>query len=204
MHTQLLVVAVLLLPQLAVTTVAPAAANTIAQPGCPSKCGKVEIPYPFGLSDHPHCYRKGFEVTCHRPHGGAPRLSLGTTTSKGPDVLEISVKHSTVKIRSPVRSFNVGNMDKVQIHVLEPGKPYVLGSAAQNLLLHTGCGFLAESWGYGSVRERMLTVPLPGGGGEPDAIDRLRRVQWCRLLLRAHAGERPRFLHHPVRLESSY
>jgi hypothetical protein len=51
-------------------------------------------------------------------------------------------------------------MDKVQIHVLEPGKPYVLGSAAQNLLLHTGCGFLAESWGYGSVSACLLS-PCP-------------------------------------------
>jgi hypothetical protein len=104
MRTQLVVVvAVLLLPQLAATTVAPGAAN-IAQPGCPSKCGKVVIPYPFGLANHTHyCYRKGFKVTCHRPHGGAPRLLLGTTT-EGPEVLKISLKNGTVRIRSKVRS----------------------------------------------------------------------------------------------------
>jgi hypothetical protein len=59
------------------------------------------------VSRSERCYRKGFEVTCQSPPGGASRLTLGTTT-EGPEVLDISVNgpYHTVRIRSPVQSFN--------------------------------------------------------------------------------------------------
>jgi hypothetical protein len=43
--------------------VTAAAAATMAKHDCPSECGGVEIPYPFGLKEH--CYRdKSFHINC--------------------------------------------------------------------------------------------------------------------------------------------
>jgi hypothetical protein len=55
---------------------AAAVANSpsIALPGCKSKCGDVDIPYPIGTT--PGCYRPGFMVTS--PRGGAAPALVGT------------------------------------------------------------------------------------------------------------------------------
>ncbi|XP_059453792.1 wall-associated receptor kinase 2-like [Corylus avellana] len=44
--------------------VAAATAATMAKPGCPNRCGDVEIPYPYGLTKG--CYlNKTFKITCN-------------------------------------------------------------------------------------------------------------------------------------------
>ena len=101
--------------QLAATAIAAAAAN-IALPGCQSKCGELDIPYPFGTTAG--CYRPGFKVTCNpKPGAGvAQRLMLGD--AGGPVVLEISVPNSTVRIRSNTWFFAVGNTSMTRLAVV--------------------------------------------------------------------------------------
>ncbi|CAL5001349.1 unnamed protein product [Urochloa decumbens] len=145
----LIVVAALLL-QLVATAVAvaasdaPASAN-IARPGCESKCGKIEIPYPFGTT--PGCYHSpGFLVTCYRntsKKGDEPKLLLGG--GDGRQVLHISVQNSTMRISSEVWFVTVRDTSMKSFTVLPSGRPYVL-SAAGNRLVHIGCGFAASSW----------------------------------------------------------
>uniref|UniRef100_A0A453CV07 Protein kinase domain-containing protein n=2 Tax=Aegilops tauschii subsp. strangulata TaxID=200361 RepID=A0A453CV07_AEGTS len=70
----------------------------MALPGCPSSCGDIAIPYPFGIG--PGCYLDGFNLTCnddgsHRP----PKLFLGDGTV---EVLEISLENTTVRVSSVV------------------------------------------------------------------------------------------------------
>lgn len=80
-------------------TAAPTAAASWP-PGrnCTRRCGKIDIPYPFGIE--PGCYHAaGFHLKCRDgwPRHGPPELFLGDGTVQ---VLEISVPHATVRIKS--------------------------------------------------------------------------------------------------------
>jgi hypothetical protein len=54
----------------------PSAAE-LARARCPSACGDVAIPYPFGIG--PGCFRQGFELICDK-NTTYPRLFLGNST----------------------------------------------------------------------------------------------------------------------------
>ncbi|CAL5013356.1 unnamed protein product [Urochloa decumbens] len=135
-------VTVTLLQLAAAATVAAAAGAPIALPGCQSRCGELDIPYPFGTTAG--CYRPGFKVTCDpKPGAGvAQRLKLGNN-GDGPAVLEISVENSTVRVRSTTWFFAVGNTSMARLAVVSDG--YML-NPKRNLLVHIGCGFRVSSW----------------------------------------------------------
>ncbi|KAL6906242.1 hypothetical protein ACP4OV_003843 [Aristida adscensionis] len=86
------VVLLALLASAAARAAAPGAEAPIALPGCPTSCGNVSVPYPFGFS--PGCYWPGLNLTCdttRRP----PRLLLGAF-----QVLDISLGGDiTIKYR---------------------------------------------------------------------------------------------------------
>uniref|UniRef100_A0A0E0LWJ3 Protein kinase domain-containing protein n=1 Tax=Oryza punctata TaxID=4537 RepID=A0A0E0LWJ3_ORYPU len=114
----------------------------IALGNCESTCGGVDIPYPFGTSYG--CHRRGFRVTCDRTHR-PPKLFL---QSNGPEVLEISVRNATVRVRAVVWSFAAAGSnasDVVKVTVLPSNlRPYAL-SAARNALVVVGCGFQLQA-----------------------------------------------------------
>jgi len=53
-------------------------ASSLAHQHCPSSCGDLNIPYPFGIG--PGCFHRGFELTSdHTAH--PPKLFLGNSTT---------------------------------------------------------------------------------------------------------------------------
>jgi hypothetical protein len=68
------------------------AAKDWALPNCQAACGRVDVPYPFGIGAD--CFRPGFEITCD---GGIPFLA-GT----GYKVLNLSVVPVGARVELPI------------------------------------------------------------------------------------------------------
>lgn len=66
---------------------------------CQTKCGDVDVPYPFGIGP-PHCYRPGFNLTCHYPSDKPPRLLLDSYGAF--QVQHIFLQNTTVQVTSSV------------------------------------------------------------------------------------------------------
>uniref|UniRef100_J3MYK3 Protein kinase domain-containing protein n=1 Tax=Oryza brachyantha TaxID=4533 RepID=J3MYK3_ORYBR len=73
-----------------------ATALSLSLLGCPSSCGSMVIPYPFGVGEG--CHLAGFAVTCNRSYH-QPKLFLGDGGG-ATEVLEISILNSTVVVSS--------------------------------------------------------------------------------------------------------
>ncbi|EMS68946.1 Wall-associated receptor kinase 3 [Triticum urartu] len=156
----------LLLLRGSITLAAAASSVNVALPGCKSKCGDVDIPYPFGTT--PGCYRPGFMVTCNETHS-PPKLFLdnGASPGPGPEVVEISLANSTVRVGSWVSHFVAGNTSHVQL-AFSRGSPFVLSAKANSLVI-MGCGFrvllhMVDGWTYGS---RASFCPINNSTSEP-------------------------------------
>nr|BAK03639.1 predicted protein [Hordeum vulgare subsp. vulgare] len=137
-----------LLLQLCLTT---AAAQVTAgagppAPRCPTSCGGVSVPYPFGVGDG--CSWPGFSLICDRTRGGEPRLLVGS----GLQVVDISLDNSTVRVVDSAGQVNLtfsGGLDgNGSWGGLGAGGPYVL-SEARNQFVVTGCNVQATLVGDG-------------------------------------------------------
>ncbi|CAO2149172.1 unnamed protein product [Urochloa humidicola] len=91
---------------LLVTTAAAAAVLATAAappplglPGCPTSCGKVTVPYPFGIGTNcslPGSF-PGFNLTCDDHAFDPPRLFLGDPTDRV-KITDISLENVTVRV----------------------------------------------------------------------------------------------------------
>ncbi|CAL4907562.1 unnamed protein product [Urochloa decumbens] len=126
---------------------AAAEGQLIGLPGCPTMCGDVSVPYPFGIT--PECSLPGFNLTCNTSRGTPPRLSLGGNGTLR--VTEISLDNATVRVSGPameielsfVSSYSIGTWGG-QAWGLSDGSGCCVLSPAHNELVVTGCGVLAQ------------------------------------------------------------
>ncbi|CAL4907568.1 unnamed protein product [Urochloa decumbens] len=125
-----------------------AAEGQIGLHGCPTMCGDVSVPYPFGIT--PQCSLPGFNLTCDASRGTPPRLSLGgdgtlRVTNNSLDNATVRVHGPAVEIDVPMTFFaNGGNGTwGGQAWSLSRGGTYIL-SAADNELIITGCNLFVE------------------------------------------------------------
>nr|CAB3472986.1 unnamed protein product [Digitaria exilis] len=139
---------------------APAAvAAQIGLPGCPTICGDVVVPYPFGFSRG--CYLPGFDLTCDTS-SSQPRLLLGNGTLQ---LMDISLDNSTVRALGP--NIHLQTSGKLAYGYsgngtwggpgwgLGDGSPYSL-SEWRNEFILWGCFFFGELWLAGS--DRVVTT----------------------------------------------
>ncbi|CAL5094371.1 unnamed protein product [Urochloa decumbens] len=128
---------------------ASAAADEIGLPGCPTICGNVSVPYPFGIT--PECSLPGFNLTCDDTSRGTPlRLSFGGNGTLR--VTNISLDDATVRVYGPAIEIKLSSdMDAGggswggQAWGLNDGSSAAcVLSPAHNELVVTGCGIFAE------------------------------------------------------------
>ncbi|CAL4892991.1 unnamed protein product [Urochloa decumbens] len=126
-----------------------AAADQIGLPGCPTICGNVSVPYPFGIT--PECSLPGFNLTCDdTSRGMPPRLSFGGDGTLR--VTNISLDDATVRVYGPAIEIKLSS-DIDAGGGSWGGQAWGLGdgssaacvlSPAHNELVVTGCGIFTE------------------------------------------------------------
>ncbi|CAL4907558.1 unnamed protein product [Urochloa decumbens] len=128
---------------------ASAAADQIGLPGCPTICGNISVPYPFGIT--PECSLPGFNLTCDDTSRGTPlRLSFGGNGTLR--VTNISLDDATVRVYGPAIEIKLSSdMDAGggswggQAWGLNDGSSAAcVLSPVHNELVVTGCGIFAE------------------------------------------------------------
>ncbi|CAL4977331.1 unnamed protein product [Urochloa decumbens] len=125
----------------------PAAATQIGLPGCPTKCGNVSVPYPFGIS--PRCYLPGFKLTCDTSQT-PPQLLLGDGSMQ---VTNISLNDSTVHVIGPGMTTRLASYSSEEYvwngtwggpeWGLIDGGPYVLAEDRNEFIL-ISCNYVAK------------------------------------------------------------
>ncbi|CAL4900185.1 unnamed protein product [Urochloa decumbens] len=126
-----------------------AAVDQIGLPGCPTICGNVSVPYPFGIA--PECSLPGFNLTCDDTSRGVPpRLSFGGDGTLR--VTNISLDDATVRVYGPAIEIKLSS-DIDAGGGSWGGQAWGLGdgssaacvlSPAHNELVVTGCGIFTE------------------------------------------------------------
>ncbi|KAI4974211.1 hypothetical protein ZWY2020_047491 [Hordeum vulgare] len=135
-----------------------AASSSLAKPGCPTRCGDIDILYPFGIG--PGCFRRGFEITCNNmtDSGEKPFLTDFKMRSKPILVLNLTVTpRARVRVMVPVayQCFDVAGNKTASFNGqlrVNPAGVYRISNTANELFV-LGCDAFIYA-GRGSRRRQ--------------------------------------------------
>ncbi|XBI43696.1 hypothetical protein VPH35_108433 [Triticum aestivum] len=141
---------IFLLFQLCISAAAAQVAGGAGPPpaSCPTSCGSVSVPYPFGIGEG--CSWPGFNLSCDRTRG-RERLLIGGRSGTL-EVVDISLANSTVRVMDTAGAVNItyhgtpeGNGTWGGLAGARAG-PFVV-SETRNQFLVTGCNVQATLLG---------------------------------------------------------
>ncbi|RWR74592.1 wall-associated receptor kinase 5-like protein [Cinnamomum micranthum f. kanehirae] len=136
---------------LSLATISSSSSASSSSMKCQRRCGKIKIPFPFGMGD-PNCFRnEWFNVTCDESVT-PPKALLANNDLLEEDfeVLDISLEgHLTTKkeIIHDCRSKSYNDTDIIETPISFYGSPYSF-SNTRNKFTAVGCNTLAYMTGY--------------------------------------------------------
>lgn len=152
----ILVIPTIILLNYTVAVVAVAVSDSeapIAKPDCQSKCGKVKIPYPFGIGGSATCYfDEWYKIDCLNSTGNQIPLLKRTLL----EVLEISMKQGTVKVKSPITFLNCPSRISGEALNLT-GSPFVF-SQKWNRFIAASCDKLVFMKSANTTRAACMSI----------------------------------------------
>jgi hypothetical protein len=111
------------------------------RPGCPAKCGDVDIPFPFGIGDQ-CAFHSDFTLSCNRTMDGAMKPFKSNI-----EVTEISLPDGKAWVKAPTISSrcyvpSTGSMEYRNGWLRLTNSPFWI-SEADNAIFVIGCDTLA-------------------------------------------------------------
>ncbi|PQP92011.1 wall-associated receptor kinase-like 3 [Prunus yedoensis var. nudiflora] len=132
-----LVLFVLLLWSSSTTTAASRAETPMAKRNCPTHCGDISIPYPFGIGPNKDCYfDEWFEMVCNQSSSTSPhKLYLRRAQL---EVLNVYA-NGTLRVNNPIAFFCNGYRGQQPANL--SGSPFVY-SERHNKFTAVSCDYL--------------------------------------------------------------
>lgn len=131
-------------------------------PGCRTRCGGIEIPYPFGVGTG-CAIEEGFEINCNKTAGGIEKPFIGNV-----EVLNISVSNGKTRVLNPISTYcynaTTRVMDMNTWSFNFSGWPYLF-SNIDNKFLVIGCNTLAYLYRDNNLAESTTCASLCGSPG---------------------------------------
>ncbi|KAF0898471.1 hypothetical protein E2562_008073 [Oryza meyeriana var. granulata] len=162
--------------QAAVLAMHQAVAGSVVRPDCPTTCGDVAVPFPFGIGAG--CYHSaGFNLTCDRSRD-PPRLLLGDAGAF--QVLDVSIANATVRAArlggiNITYGSNTSSADEGRgtWRGFGDGEPFTLSEDRNELVIVWGCDVVALLTDGGNSNSSNVTIsgcasfcPGTGTGGQ--------------------------------------
>jgi hypothetical protein len=130
----------------------------------------VDVHYPFGIGPS-HCYRPGFNLTCHYPGGGKPpRLLLDSNGSF--QVQEISLRDTSLLVTSSLALIEAVTVDTNSLsfdHYFTDSGDALYSLSSGNELVVSGCNVQATLLGPGDDPAILSGCATFCSGGDAEA-----------------------------------